>query len=284
MRANIYGKQWTDRHVVTCMPAPPGATAPAAAGSPPVFDTKAGTRTGTRGKHMLGGGWTLSATARVVLLSICTLAAAPQQGFNGQGMPTKPAPQPLDQVLMQVFDKDMSKSVSEKEVLTALDSFAEMSGMGAPPDSGGAPNQMEMLIKAAKRLAPSIFRILDADDSKGLSAAELKWVAKAQKAFNSGDMRNLTRDVFDTVDADHDDSLSAERGLLPKGVCLQVLCGLVDNAAPSQVIGIGKLHSLQLHVLQLRQFHHGARWMEGMRRRARQRQAGQRSPRGSMEC
>ena len=166
---------------------------------------------------------------RVALLSIFTLAAAPQQGFNAQGMPSKPAPQPLDEVLMQVFDKDMSKSVSEKEVLTTLDSFAEMSGMGAPPQPGAPPNQMEVMIKAAKRLAPSIFRILDANDSKGLSASELKWVAKAQKAFNSGDMRNLTRDVFDTVDTDHDDSLSADE--------MQAAAD-VDGPVLGQVVGL----------------------------------------------
>ena len=140
-------------------------------------------------------------------LSALALTPAPQQGFNAQGMP---APQPLDEVLMSVFDKDMSGSVSSKEVQASLDAFAAMSDMGGPPQPGSPPNPMVGLIKTAKRLAPSIFRILDVDDSKGLSGDELKWVAKAQAAFNSGAMRNLTRDVFDTIDTDSDDVLSAD--------------------------------------------------------------------------
>ena len=112
-------------------------------------------------------------------------------------------------VLMQVFDKDLSKGVSVGEVRQTLDSFAAMSGGFGAPEGGGA-NQMVAWIDVAKRLTPSVFALLDADASKSLSAKELLWFAKVQKAFNSGALRNLTRDVFDTLDASGDSVLNGD--------------------------------------------------------------------------
>ena len=39
----------------------------------------------------------------------------------------QPAPQPIEDVLLQVFDKNHNKKVSEEEVSKALDMFVEMS-------------------------------------------------------------------------------------------------------------------------------------------------------------
>ena len=136
---------------------------------------------------------------------VLSMARAPQQGFDARGAP---APQPIDAVLMQVFDKDMSKGVSVGEVRQTLDSFAAMSGGFAGPDGGAS--QMTAWIDVAKRLTPSVFKLLDADGSKSLSAKELVWFAKVQKAFNSGALRNLTRDVFDTLDGNGDSVLNDE--------------------------------------------------------------------------
>lgn len=149
-----------------------------------------------------------------------------QQGINANGGQAA-APQPLDQVIMQVFDKDHDGSCSLPEVMKSLTAFAGMAGGFGDPNGGA--NQMEDMVNAAKNAAPTIFELLDADNSKGLTAKELVWVAKVQKGLKSGALRNLTRDVFDTVDVDADSVLSAseisaaadtEGEILPKVVAL----------------------------------------------------------------
>ena len=146
-------------------------------------------------------------------LALAVLFAAPahavQQSFGANG---QPAPQAIDEVVMQVFDKDHDSSVSLKEVTMTLDSFAAMGGMmgGGPEAKAAGPSEIEQLINAAKKIAPALFELLDANSNGGLSAQELKSVARVQKALKSGAMRNLTRDVFAAVDADSDDMLSQD--------------------------------------------------------------------------
>ena len=91
-------------------------------------------------------------------------ARAPQQGFDARGQPRPPAPQPIQDVLMQVFDKDMSKAVTMDEATQTLDAFAAMGGAFQQPDGG--PNEIGSMIEAAKRLAPSMFALLDADGTQ----------------------------------------------------------------------------------------------------------------------
>lgn len=126
---------------------------------------------------------------------------------------------------MQVFDKDMSKGVDKNEVDQTLESFAAMGGAFQQPDGG--PNAMADMIDAARRLAPSVFALLDADDNKLLDKKELKWFGKAQAAFKDGTLRNLTRDVFDTLDASGDDVLSADELAAAADVDGEVLAAVV---------------------------------------------------------
>jgi len=171
----------------------------------------------------------------VVAACLVPLAPAPQQGFDGRGMPTKPAPQPIHEVLMQVFDKDFDKKVTTSELDTTLESFAAMSGAFAPPEPGAGPSKMATMVATAKKIAPSIFKLLDSDDSNSLDKAELKMVALAQASFKSGALRNLTRDVFDTIDADSDDVLSAaelEAATDVDGAVLSKVVELVHEAFP----------------------------------------------------
>merc|ERR1719502_383947 len=146
----------------------------------------------------------------LLLAFLVGLAPAPQQGFDAQGRQRPaggPAVQPLDAVALQVFDKDHDGKVTLPEVKKSLKAFAGMAGaFGGDPSAG--PNKMAQTVEAAERVAPALFALMDADDSKSLDAAELKWVAKVQKALKSGTLRNLTRDVFDTMDTDADSVLS----------------------------------------------------------------------------
>jgi len=153
-----------------------------------------------------------------------------QQGFNANGAQ---APQPLDQIVLQVFDKDHDGSCSLTEVISSLTAFAGMAG-GFGGDTGGG-NQIETMINAAKRVAPTLFELLDADDSKGLTADELVWVAKVQKGLKSGALRNLTRDVFDLIDADADSVLTADEiatAADTEGAMLSQVVALIHEALP----------------------------------------------------
>ena len=77
----------------------------------------------------------------------CALVA-PTLAQKGAGMPP---PQSLDVVIMQVFDKDHSRDISLKEADTTLTGLGAMvSGMRTPGEQGGAPNEMEGMITAAK--------------------------------------------------------------------------------------------------------------------------------------
>lgn len=176
---------------------------------------------------------------RILLVaSLAPLAGAQQRqraSFDARGQPQRPAPQALHDVLLQVFDKNFDKKVSADELSKTLDSFAEMSGMFAPPEPG-APNKIKGMIDAAKKVAPSIFKILDKDDSKGLDKDELTAVTLAQAKFMSGAMRNLTRDVFDTIDVDPTDSELTAAELTAAadvdGAILEKIVELVHAAFP----------------------------------------------------
>ena len=165
-----------------------------------------------------------------------------QQGFGASGQ--QQALQPLDSVLMQAFDKSHDGKVTLTEVLESLDGFAAMGAMGGDPGAG--PNDMQKMITSAKSAAPTIFEIVDADASGGLSQKELKLFAKAEKAFKSGTLRNLTRAMFETADGDKDGAVSAaERSaaVAPDGELLDKLVALVhaDFAVRSTVADMRQL-------------------------------------------
>ena len=166
-----------------------------------------------------------------VLILALQGAVAQQQAFGANG---QPAPQPLDAIIMQVFDKSHDGKISTQEVSQTLDAFAAFSGMGQPPQGQG-PNEMDLMVAAAKRIAPVLFELLDADSSKSLTAAEVEPIVGVQKAFKSGVLRNLTREVFEAVDTDSDDALSAgelEAAAVEDGPVLDQVVALVHAAFP----------------------------------------------------
>jgi len=168
-----------------------------------------------------------------VLACCCAFAGAQmQQGFGANG---QQAPQPLEATLMQVFDKDFDGKVTLSEATQSLDAFAAMGAMGAPPEPGAGPNEVEVLVAAAKRHVPTLFELLDADGSGGLSKKELLWVGKVEKALKSGALRNLTRAVFEVADTDNDETLSAAEvaaAIAPDGVLLDQIVALVHDELP----------------------------------------------------
>lgn len=166
----------------------------------------------------------------VLFAFLVSTAPAPKQAYTANGAV---AAQPLHEVIMQVFDKDHNGKVSLPEVDKSLTSFAAMAGAFGGDTAG--PNKMAEMVEAARKVAPHLFELLDADDSKSLSSAELKWVAKVQKGLKSGALRNLTRDVFDTIDIDADSVLTAtemQSAAEVDGEVLPKVVELVHEALP----------------------------------------------------
>jgi len=148
-------------------------------------------------------------------------------GGGPGGMP----PKPLDETLLDVFDKDHNKKLTVAEVSTTLDSFAMMGGMGA---EGEGPSEMQQMITKAKSALPALFALMDADGSKTLSPSELKWVPKAYAAVQKpGLLKKLTLDIFSTIDADGDEQLSeAELRDAIEGEKLERVLALLDESLP----------------------------------------------------
>jgi len=160
------------------------------------------------------------------LLSLLT----PVLGQPGGGAPPL---QSLDAVVMQVFDKDHSGSVSLKEAENTLTALGGMvSGMRSPGDDGGGPSEMEGMIKQAKEFAPNFFALLDSDKSTTLDGDELKWITKFQKVLQNGALRNLTRDVFAALDADDDGSLTTAESETEDAERLARVVELVQEVFP----------------------------------------------------
>lgn len=137
------------------------------------------------------------------VLAALAHAQTQKQGFGANG---QPAPQPLDDVIMQVFDKDHNGKITLSEVTQSMDAFAAMGSMGAEP--GKDPGELTRMINSAKDFAPTIFNALDADSSKALSKSEVKFILKLEAALKSGDARDLARQLFVEADKDSDDVLS----------------------------------------------------------------------------
>jgi len=139
------------------------------------------------------------------------LAALSQPGGRGGA----PAAAPLHQVVEQVFDTDKDGKVTLSEITTTLDGLAAISGMGMAGGAGGAggggdaASEMAAKIRAAKRFAPQLIKLMDVDSSGTLSRSELKWLSQAHKRMKSS-LKDLAQGVFDAIDADADDSLSPQ--------------------------------------------------------------------------
>merc|ERR1719460_992827 len=88
------------------------------------------------------------------------------------------------------------------------------------------------MIKKAKEFAPALFSLLDEDSSKTLNAKELVWITKFQKVLGNGELRNLTRDVFNALDADEDNSLTAQEVETDDAARLARVVELVQEAFP----------------------------------------------------
>ena len=141
--------------------------------------------------------------------------------------------QSLDAVIMQVFDKDHSGSVTLKETDSTLTALGSMvGGMRSPGDSGGGPSEIEGMIQSAKDFAPTLFNLLDGDGSKTLDKKELLWVTKFQKVLQSGALRNLTRDVFAALDTDEDGSVTTAESETEDAAQLASIVELVQAVLP----------------------------------------------------
>ena len=107
---------------------------------------------------------------------------------------------------MMVFDKDKDHRVTMEEVESTMHVLRMILNEG---DGEGGSHYLAML-DGAQVAAPTIFAVLDSDQTGSLKSSELKWMTKFQKALKSGAMRNLTRSCFAALDVGPtDDKVSA---------------------------------------------------------------------------
>ena len=111
-----------------------------------------------------------------------------------------------------MFDTDNDGGVIVDELVTTLDGFEKMGamGMGGPPNAApAAENPMSAMVRAAKRFAPTLHQLMDADGSGKLSKEELKWVTSTHETFKkAGVLKKLIEGIFVKIDADADEVLS----------------------------------------------------------------------------
>lgn len=115
---------------------------------------------------------------------------------------------PLHATVLAVFDLDKNGALTLMEVLSALDGFGALGAFGVPP-AAGQPEPLAHRVGAAKAAAPTLFRLMDTDKSGTLTASELEWLGAAHERVKAS-LKELTREVFDAIDADGDNSVSPE--------------------------------------------------------------------------
>lgn len=175
---------------------------------------------------------------RCVVAWLCACAAAQrgQQAFGANGQPQRTQrPPTLHGTVLEVFDKDKSGGLSLDEVTSTLDGLAGMAGVmgGGQQPAPGQQSDPEKMVLAAKKVAPTLFNVLDRDGDGDLNKKELQQLTKVEYKLKSGALRNLTRDVFDAIDADKDDTLSAaELDASSKGEPLERVLALVREVFP----------------------------------------------------
>mmetsp|Transcript_69426 Transcript_69426/g.190576 ORF Transcript_69426/g.190576 Transcript_69426/m.190576 type:complete len:269 (-) Transcript_69426:261-1067(-) len=135
----------------------------------------------------------------------CNAALAQQQqGFNANGMPEPPS---LTKTAMNLFDKDHNGAVTLKETQETLSGLAAFGAMGSEP---GKQSDIEKMITQAKAWMPQFFKLLDSDSSGTLSEGEVEWVEKGLEAAKTNVFKNLTRDIFETLDVNSDATLAPD--------------------------------------------------------------------------
>ena len=82
------------------------------------------------------------------------------------------------------------------------------------------------------QFVPEAIKLLDSDGSKGLDKSEVLWITKFAKTLRSGELKNLTRDVFEALDADGDDSLTASEVATDDEATLAKVVTLVHATLP----------------------------------------------------
>lgn len=152
------------------------------------------------------------------LLGLLGLLLSPgwaQRPADGRGAGS-PSPGPLHETIQAVFDTDKDGALSLDEIQSTLDGLAAVAAMGmaggaagAAGDSGNVASQLAARVRAAKDFAPMLVKWMDVDSDGALSQSELQWVTSAHARMKQS-LKELTRDIFDAMDADADDSISPQ--------------------------------------------------------------------------
>ncbi len=166
-----------------------------------------------------------SAALAILFAGTC----AQQQAFGATGRPEEQPPPPLEEVVMQVFDKDHNGKITLEEMESVADQIVAMTSGG----EGAENSESAIMVKQARKFCPTIFNLLDGNGDGKLVTSEVKVVGRLEKALKSGELRNMTRDIFDAIDNNSDNRLSAseiQAAMMP--AMLSRLVGIVTEVLP----------------------------------------------------
>jgi len=155
---------------------------------------------------ILRGRISLFSLPTLLLLSLTGDVAVSQ--FEGMGgLPD--TQQSLGEVLMTVLDKNKDQMVTMEEI-KSMSSTLELL-----LEQNGAGNEDRTILEGAKGVAPTVFKLLDANNDQKVSQSEMKFTTDFEKSLKKGGgMLELVRACFEILDVDGDDKLSVGELLL----------------------------------------------------------------------
>ena len=119
--------------------------------------------------------------------------------------------QPIGDVLHLVLDKDKNQKVTMAEINSQLPMLESLFQSASPEDDEQGAGEYKLLLQGVKASAPTIFTLLDSNNDEGLTKVELQYVTKFEKSLSKGGgMRELLRDVYEILDTNGDELLSAD--------------------------------------------------------------------------
>mmetsp|Transcript_23776 Transcript_23776/g.51278 ORF Transcript_23776/g.51278 Transcript_23776/m.51278 type:complete len:279 (-) Transcript_23776:194-1030(-) len=164
-----------------------------------------------------------------VLASVALAVGQPNSQMAG-GQP----PPPLHETLLSIFDGDNDGGAALDEVIDALAGFEMMGGMRSPGEAPATENPMITMIAKAKRFAPTLHKLMDADGSGKLSREEFMWITATHgKITTPGVLKKLVEGIFTTIDMNADAILSAEElHAAIDGEALESILSMIQEQLP----------------------------------------------------
>ena len=133
----------------------------------------------------------------------------------------------LGQVVLDVCDHDKNFGLTLYEVNITLMAIAKSMPLPSP--------ELKDIVRQARRVTPTIFRIVDEDNDEEVTGKELLWVSEMYDLLKEKPvLKGLSNALFTVLDTDADDGLSAEeiRAAIQTDGVVEKLIAIFDERFP----------------------------------------------------